>query len=86
MDINVNDVEIKKKIKTLIIEVLDRELNIDDDTDLADEGLDSISTVELILLLEEELKLEVDDSDLIIENFITVNHIVKLLQHYNEKL
>jgi acyl carrier protein len=53
--------------------------NITDDTDLREHGLDSITSIETIVMLEEAFDISVDDDDLYIENFNTLGKIVVLL-------
>ncbi|QNU67457.1 acyl carrier protein [Ruminiclostridium herbifermentans] len=54
--------------------------NITDDTDLREHGLDSITSIETIVMLEEAFDISVDDDDLYIENFNTLGKIIKLLE------
>lgn len=53
--------------------------NITDDTDLREHGLDSITSIETIVMLEEAFDISVDDDDLFIENFNTLGKIMILL-------
>ncbi len=53
--------------------------NITDDTDLREHGLDSITSIETIVMLEEAFDINVDDDDLYIENFNTLGKIMVLL-------
>lgn len=53
--------------------------NITDDTDLREHGLDSITSIETIVMLEEAFDISVDDDDLYIENFNTLGKIVELI-------
>lgn len=62
-----------------ISEVFNREVQISYDTDLRNEGLDSVKTIELIVNLEIEFDIEIDDQDLLVENFSTIHKIAILL-------
>ncbi|MFC3788058.1 acyl carrier protein [Paenibacillus sp. GCM10012307] len=66
-------------ISKKLSEVFNREVNFDYETDLRNEGLDSIKTIELIVNLEVEFNIQIDDQDLLIENFSRVTKIKKLL-------
>ncbi|WP_281884480.1 acyl carrier protein [Paenibacillus sp. YYML68] len=60
-------------------EVLNRELHLDQGADLRSEGLDSIKMIEFIVNLEVEFDIQIDDQDLLVENFSTVHKITTLL-------
>jgi D-alanine--poly(phosphoribitol) ligase subunit 2 len=55
---------------------------LDDNTDLREHGLDSISSIELIVMLENEFNICVDDDDLLIDNFNTMEKLIGLLEKY----
>jgi acyl carrier protein len=73
-----------------IIKMLPKALNreeseftqITDGSDLREHGLDSISSIELIVMLEDHYNISVDDDDLLIDNFNTVEKLVKLMEKY----
>ncbi|HII4398136.1 acyl carrier protein (plasmid) [Clostridium perfringens] len=50
------------------------------DEDLSNLGMDSISFITLIVLLEEELKIEIPDEYLIFEKMNTINKIYNVIQ------
>lgn len=55
--------------------------DFDDHEDLLGSGiLDSLGMVQLIAFVEKEFKVEVGPEDMVIENFMTVNHIVKYVE------
>ncbi|REK71601.1 acyl carrier protein [Paenibacillus paeoniae] len=60
-------------------EVLNRATDLNFEIDLRNEGLDSIKTIEFIVNLEVEFDIEIDDQDLLVENFSTINKVTKLL-------
>ncbi|MFD1162111.1 MULTISPECIES: acyl carrier protein [Hwangdonia] len=69
--------------KTILIYIKEQLLNndIEDDFDADDDLLgsgilDSLGMVQLIAFVEKEFKIAVLPEEMIIENFMTVNHIV----------
>lgn len=76
----------KTEIIKLLADVLHS--NVDDidsirsDVPLSDIGLDSLSFVEFIVALENKYNIEVYDSDLIFENFASINAIFSTLEKY----
>ncbi len=56
--------------------------SVSETADLREIGLDSITSIELIVLLENEFDISVDDEDLLIDNFNTVPKIKSLVQKY----
>ncbi|MCI0440975.1 MAG: phosphopantetheine-binding protein [Chloroflexi bacterium] len=63
-------------------ELLQRsDLALDDDVALIDEGyLTSLQTVELLMFLEENFKIEIDPSEVDEENFHSLNTIAALVE------
>lgn len=70
---------LEQSIAEKLSEVLNRDVKISNDTDLRNEGLDSLKTIELIVGLEVVFEIEIDDQDLLVENFSTINRIASLL-------
>ena len=70
----------KAKVIELIVEQLDADSdNIsDDDSFMDDLGADSLDTVELIMVFEEEFGIEIPDEDA--ENIRTVGDVLKYLE------
>lgn len=55
--------------------------DFDDSEDLLGSGiLDSLGMVQLIAFVEKEFNVEVGPEDMVIENFMTVNHIVNYVK------
>lgn len=52
---------------------------------LSEHGMDSITFIQMIVLLEEALEIEILDSDLLIENFSSKKKILETLQKYLEQ-
>lgn len=69
-----------EKICTIVQQVLNIEEELRPDEDLIGRGLDSVKTVHLIVLLEEMIDIRFDDSDLILENFRSIQNIINLLK------
>ncbi|SCZ09484.1 phosphopantetheine-binding protein [Alkaliphilus peptidifermentans] len=71
--------QLKSKIKNLIVEVIDDlSINIDeitDETDLFQVGMDSLSSVKLIIAIETEFNFEFYDEDLTVETLRNVESI-----------
>ncbi|MDF2986919.1 MAG: Phosphopantetheine attachment site [Eubacterium sp.] len=76
----------KENIIRMLPQVLKRDeselLEINDATDLREHGLDSITSIELIVMLEDEFNISVEDEDLLIDNFNTVEKLMLLLDKY----
>lgn len=56
--------------------------NITLNQNLFDIGLDSLSLISLIIDIENNYKFEFDDSDMVLENFSTIESIIKLVDSY----
>jgi len=66
--------------KELINEELDGELETDED--LLGTGLiDSLGMMKLVVFIENEFNVKIPPEDMIIENFMTVDHIVNYLEN-----
>lgn len=76
----------KAKILELLGDVLDIEKqNLSEmpiDTKLSDLGLSSIQFIQFIVALEEEFKIEILDSDLMLSNFETIGMLYQTLEKY----
>ncbi|WP_442602782.1 acyl carrier protein [Paenibacillus sp. KN14-4R] len=70
---------LEKYVLKILNEILSKEILIGNNEDLWNEGLDSVNTIRLIGALEIEFKIEIDDQDLLIENFSTIERILNLL-------
>jgi acyl carrier protein len=70
-------------LKYIKEELLNNEIedDFDDTEDLLGSGiLDSLGMVQLIAFVESEFNIQVGPEDMVIENFMTVNHIVNYIQ------
>tara|TARA_B100001964_G_C14195888_1_gene583304 strand:+ start:921 stop:1154 length:234 start_codon:yes stop_codon:yes gene_type:complete len=70
----------KAKVIELIVEQLDADSDSisDDDSFMDDLGADSLDTVELLMVFEEEFGIEIPDEDA--ENIRTVGDVLKYLE------
>ena len=57
---------------------------LDEETLLAEQGMDSIRFIQMIVLLEETLGIEILDSDLLLEKFESKKSIFETLEKYLE--
>ncbi len=73
---------IKYISEELISEELDEELDIHDDL-LGGGIIDSLGMMKLVGFIESEFQLQIPPEDLIIENFMTINHITDYLKTKN---
>ena len=55
---------------------------IDGDEDLAQYGLESITSIQLVVMLEEKYNIVFDNDDLLMSKYNTINKLVKLLEKY----
>ncbi|HMU08754.1 MAG TPA: phosphopantetheine-binding protein [Ferruginibacter sp.] len=69
--------EIKKYIEK---NILDASVKIDADTDLKSAGIDSFSTVEIILFIERKYGVSIPDDKLVPENFKTIQSLAATVQ------
>lgn len=75
--------EATKPIKEYIINQLlqRRDLRLDDDTPLIDDGyLTSLQTVELVMFLEEHFQIQIEPEDVNEEEFQSLNSIASLVE------
>lgn len=77
------DKELLKSIVTeKVNEVLYVKVSGEDGDDLFEKGLDSISFIRIIVLLEDELNIEIEDDDILLENFHSIDMICNLIHKY----
>lgn len=75
------------KIIKITKEVLKCEnIDIGENEDLVELGLDSLKAIELVVGLEAEFDIMVDEDDLLIENLYTISSIGKLITKYMEEI
>lgn len=77
MDSNIIIAEIKKYIEK---NILAETVEIDATTNLKQAGIDSFSTVEIILFIERKFGISIPDEKLLPENFITLQALAAIVQ------
>lgn len=70
--------DIRNSVIQCVKEALNRE-TIDEETSLIDIGLDSMNFIRLIVMLEELFDIEIDDDDIELERFLTIDNIEALI-------
>ena len=73
-----------KEIEHLTKQALDSHIDeeIEKTQPLIEYGMNSINTISLVLLIEEQYGITMDDEDLLIENFTTLERIAQTLSKY----
>lgn len=73
-----------EEIRNEVFKLLDVDENqfseIDNDTDLANYGLDSLNAIEIVVLLESVFGVSIPDEDLIFEKLCTINKINETIE------
>lgn len=76
----------EEKLREIIARVLElseeAEEKLDEETDLMDLGLDSMTCVEVVVNLEDEFGITVEEEDLMVENMSTIARLKKLVEKY----
>lgn len=54
------------------------------DSDLRTIGIDSLTSIELVVKLEEAFDISIGDDDLSVDNVSTINAIIELIKKYTE--
>ena len=76
--------EIESKVTKILVDQLGLDLKAEDirsDASLLDEvGLDSVALIRFAMGLETEFDVEIDDDDLVIENFETTGRVARYVQ------
>lgn len=70
---------LKKYLKSVICSVLEREINISENTKLTSHGLDSLMIVSLVVALEGDLGIAFNDEHLMLDIFDNVESLSNLL-------
>jgi acyl carrier protein len=81
---NVKQMNVKQQIRSYVAESLffsSDDYDLDDDMSFLDEGVvDSTGVVELVLFVEENFDIEVDDDEIVPDNFDSVNNLVAYIE------
>ena len=74
----------KIEIVKLLSKVIDTSVtSIEYNTPLVEIGFDSLVFIQFVVMIEESFNVEIHDSDLLIENFWTINKIQETLSKYS---
>ncbi|XOI98166.1 phosphopantetheine-binding protein [Paenibacillus polymyxa] len=74
-----NNETVLDKLEVVLGNLLNTQEKIMAEESLSKWGLDSLKTIELIVILENEFDIVFDNNDLLLDNFGTINTIVSLL-------
>lgn len=82
MEINEQSI---KKILSQVGEINKDEIEtLTGDSDLRNIGIDSLTSIELVVKLEESFDISIGDDDLSVDNVSTINAIIELIKKYTE--
>lgn len=82
MEINEQSI---KKILSQVGEINKDEIEtLTGDSDLRNIGIDSLTSIELVVKLEESFDISIGDDDLSVDNVSTINAIIELIKKYAE--
>lgn len=71
----------KEKISTYLLHKIGGDVNLDPDDDIFEQGLvNSMFALQLVMYLEKEFAIKIENDDLQLTNFNTVNHIEQFIQ------
>lgn len=72
------------EIKDILVELLKNEdlKNISNEDDLTEYGLDSLQSIELVVLLEEKYSITFAEEDLLLEKISSVKKIIETINKY----
>ncbi|TYP73076.1 acyl carrier protein [Paenibacillus methanolicus] len=69
-------------VQQAVVHVLNRKVELNENTSLSQEGLDSITTVRLLVELEKKLNIQFQEEHLSLDNFASIRSIINTLDHY----
>lgn len=79
----------ENRIKEIVVEILKLEEEqasiLEKDNDLLQLGLDSLTSVEIVVNLENEFDIIIDDEDLLVENMGNIQLLMDLVNKYLEE-
>ncbi len=77
---------LEKQLVTLIRErLLETQPGFDADSNLYDNGLDSMAIMQLLVLVEEEYGVAIPESDLTRHNFSTTRHLAQRIREHTAR-
>ena len=75
----------KEKIKAYLLQKIGGETQLNAEDDIFEQGLvNSMFALQLVMYLEKEFSIKVENDDLQLSNFNTINHIEQFVQHKQE--
>jgi methoxymalonate biosynthesis acyl carrier protein len=75
----------KEKIKTYLLQKIGGDAPLNSDDDIFEQGLvNSMFALQLVMYLEKEFSIKIENDDLQLSNFNTVDHIEQFVQHKQE--
>jgi methoxymalonate biosynthesis acyl carrier protein len=75
----------KEKIKTYLLQKIGGEIQLNSDDDIFEQGLvNSMFALQLVMYLEKEFSIKIENDDLQLSNFNTIQHIEQFVQHKQE--
>lgn len=73
--------DLRESLRVALVSRFGLKVEVDDDTDLFSSGLiDSLTVVELVSFVEAELGLAIPPSEITMENFDSINRIVRFAE------
>ena len=73
-------------LKDMLREINNNELNFEQENDLiAEMGMDSIQIIQLIVMIEEKYKIQIDDEDMDIDKLSKLDLVVEMIVGYLNK-
>ena len=71
----------KERISTYLLQKIGGNINLDLDDDIFEQGLvNSMFALQLVMYLEKEFSIKIENDDLQLSNFNTINHIEQFVQ------
>lgn len=73
--------DVRQKLKQLVANILRLDSNIElkDDVDLYEWGLDSTSTIELVFAVQERFEITIEEAELELSLFQNLDHLTELI-------
>lgn len=76
------DVDVKDKIRRFLAEevLFEEGRQVRDDQELLGDVLDSLALLQLVEFIEDQFSFEVDDTEMVPENFRTIDHLERFVR------
>lgn len=82
MDILKSESVAQELCRYIVSNIVDKSVTVQPDTAFEKLGIDSLSTIELVLFLERKFKITLPEQELIPENFISANTLANCAMRY----